>query len=197
MHPREQKVVKWLLGVLVSGFACFMLAFVLYFKVLSPEAKEARRFLKLMPVDQIQAVDLEPLPHNPNPLFHGFISITNRAQISKIADLIHSARRHSPSHPQQRWSVVLRFVTKDRQFSGEVSSTSNQGVLFYYGLDVGGGTHFGTYRQDALGPLLEALAKTEDTHLSVRCTPALRNLDAAIAQWGTNTTPPASRPSPE
>ena len=54
--------------------------------------------------------------------------------------------------------MVLRFELKGRAFSGKLQSTSNQGVLFWYGL--GSETPawvYGTYRQDALGPLIEEL----------------------------------------
>jgi hypothetical protein len=137
-------------------FVCLVVGIILYFMVLSPQAREARRFLKLMPVDQIQAVVLEPVPYNPTNLNRHTIRITDRQQISRIAGLLHSARRWSPNHPQQKWATYLCFELKDRAFCGELTSTSNQGVLFWYGLGPKDpGVVYGTYRQDALGPLIE------------------------------------------
>jgi hypothetical protein len=165
MHAREQKILKWVLGSVVSGFICFILAYFLYFHLLSPEAREARRFSSSCRSSKSRRWIWSRSCITP-PLFNGFLYVTNREQISRIANLVRSAQPYSPNHPQQRWILVLRFILKDRQFSGHVLSTSNQGVLFYYGLDVDGGPVYGTYRQDALGPLVEALARSETVQQS-------------------------------
>jgi hypothetical protein len=164
MHPNTVKLLKRLLALVLGGCVCFTIAFFVYLNSFSPEAREAKRFLKAMPVDQILAVELEPVPNNPNPLAHRLISVKDREQLATIASLIQSAERDHPKHPHQRWAMILRFRLKDRIFSGQLVSTSNQGVLFYYGYEIGGGANYGTYRQDALGPIIEAIVAHSTHH---------------------------------
>ena len=150
-----------MLAVVVVFFVCSMVAFFLYFNMFCPEARAARRFFKLMPVDQIQSIVLEPVPYDPKPLTRREISIKDRQQIADIAGLFHTAHRCLPNHPQEKWSMVLHFRLKDRDFSGQLNATSNQGVLLYYGLDTTGGPVYATYRQDALGPLVESIVRAQ------------------------------------
>ncbi len=164
MRPKEEKILKWGLGVLLAASGCFLLGFFFYDNLLSPEAREARRFIKQMPAAQIQTVALEPIPYDPKPLITKSVTISDRAMIGKIGELVHAGRRCSPNHPEEKWALLLRFLLKDREFVGQVLSTSNQGVLFYYGYDPSGGANYGTYRQDALGPLLEAVVAQHTDH---------------------------------
>jgi hypothetical protein len=158
MHAeRVFRILKRVLGVSLGAFACATLGFLLYLNVLGPEARAAREFLKRMPVDTIQSIVLEPIPRDPKTLSTRATVITRRDQIRALATLIHTALPWRPNHPHRHWAMVLRFELQGRSFSGQVLSTSNQGVLFYYGLGTEGGPVYGTYRQDELGSILEAI----------------------------------------
>lgn len=157
--PQARRVERMGTGVFIA-VAVLMLVVIggqFYSRRLSPAAQAAHRFLQEMPVDRIQEVVLEP--YTVHSLVAQPLHLRRRETIARLAALLRTARPWSPSHPNARWFVILRLVTAQGDYGGHVESTDNdQGVQIWYASGVHGGWNFGTYRQDALGPLLEQLA---------------------------------------
>jgi hypothetical protein len=120
---------------------------------LSPEARDARAFLSTMPVERITEIRLEP--NASRGLLNTTIHITDRKQIAEIAAAFRAATGISPNHPHSKWSVTVRFITPEREYGGHISQTTNQGTLFWYSSSVTSGWNYGTYRNDALAPLIQ------------------------------------------
>lgn len=152
----QQQKQRLLIGVAV--FLFLVIVSQAYFRNVSPEAKEAHRFLREMPVTEIQEIVIDP--YTVSSLIDHRLVIKDRRKISQLADVLRSASPFSPSHPESRWIAVLRIVTDHGDYGGQVDSTSNgQGSFIWYASQVQGGWNYGAYRQDELGPLLEQFAK--------------------------------------
>lgn len=149
-------------AVLFAAVALASMGFALYLTVLSPDARAAHEFFERMPVDRIESVVLEPVPGGRKALITRAIVVTRPDRIRTIATLVHGAAPVRPNHPLSHWAMVICFESQGREFSGRVVSTSNQGVLFYYGLGAAGGPVYGTYRQDGLGTALEEIVAEQE-----------------------------------
>jgi hypothetical protein len=82
-------------------------------------------------------------------------------EVSEFLGLISGARSYSPSHPRGGWTCFVDIVTTTDipRFSFLIHSTSNNGVHFNLWSNANGrdGWSYGTLRNDALGPFIEAL----------------------------------------
>jgi hypothetical protein len=143
----------------VMGFLLAVIGVSGYFNHLSVGAKDARKFLRTMPVDQIREISIEP---------YAVLSLTDRVivirdpgKIRRIAEVFRGMTPVSPNHPAATWVAVIRFQVGDRQYGGQIETTSNQGGLFWMSSRVRGGWNYGTYRNDALGPVFEQLVAEE------------------------------------
>src|SRR5207344_1326397 len=85
------------------------------------------------------------------------IVIRDREKIARIAAVFRDMTPISPNHPSATWVGIIRFQLADRQYGGQIEMTNNQGGLFWMSSNVRGGWNYGTYRNDALGPLFEQL----------------------------------------
>lgn len=156
LTPQQRKVSQRaiiaaatiILGTIATG---------LFFGRCSPAAQEAHAFLRELPAERILEVRLSP--YAVRSLVTREVVITDRADIERIASLLREARPVSLSHPDATWVAVLRLRTGERDYGGQVETTTNQGVLVLYASDVEGGWNYGSVRADALGPVLEALAE--------------------------------------
>jgi hypothetical protein len=154
LETLPRKTATWPACV-VGGVILTVLLSSLWFMRLSPEARDARQFLSEMPEERIVEIRIEP--NGQNSPAATFIHIVDRKRIAELAAAFRAATGVSPNHPHTQWSVIVRFITPEREYGGHVSQTANQGVLFWYSSGVIGGWNYGTYRNDALGPLIQQL----------------------------------------
>jgi hypothetical protein len=143
------------LFALLAGIALLSLGFVLLLQV---KGCRAGHELARLPVADVRAVVLEPVPRYSRSLVQGVRTIRDSGQVQAIARLVRDAQPERPNHPGSQWTVILHLELPDREITGQVTSTYGQGVLFYHGLGPDGGIVLGTYRADELGPLLERIA---------------------------------------
>jgi hypothetical protein len=143
------------LAYIIGGILLITLGTSLWFMRLSPAARDAHEFIATMPAERITEIVIEPNGRNsPAPTI---IHITSREQIAEIANAFRMATSASPNHPHSQWQVTIRFITPEREYGGHLSQTTNQGALFWYSSSVTGGWNYGTYRNDALAPLIKRI----------------------------------------
>lgn len=160
-NPVDRRALRW--WWLAAGVILGVFATTLYFGRYSPEARAARRFLREMPVAEIQEITIEP--YTVLSLTDHAIVIRDPDRIGRIATVFREAVSVSPNHPHARWVAIVRFHLKDRDYGGQVEATTNdQGGLFWFSSNVRGGWNYGSYRNDQLGPLFEQLVADEKAH---------------------------------
>ncbi len=133
-----------------------------YFNTMSVGAKDARKFLRTMPVEQIREITIEP--YTVLSLTERNIVIRDPERIARIAAVFRGMTPVSPNHPSATWVAVIRFQLEGRQYGGQIEMTRNQGGLFWMSSDVRGGWNYGSYRNDALGPVFEQLVAEARSH---------------------------------
>src|SRR4051794_4811590 len=154
--------------IAIIGGALMMIA--VWFSLTYPSPKELDKrehlLFSVAPSD-VDAVILEPTyddnRSNLN-LVSSAVKLTARNDIQRVISAIHGAERTSPNHPVQRWSCLLTIQSKGESVSVRVENTksTNNGVLIYWWSDRLDGWAIGNYRCDALGPILEKLAKASE-----------------------------------
>ena len=145
---------------IIAGGMLSVVGVIKYFDTFSPDARAARRFLREMPVTEIQEITIEP--YTVLSLTDHVISVRDRDRISQIAAAFRNVVSVSPNHPHARWVAVIRFRLKDREYGGQIEPTTNdQGSLFWFASNIRGGWNYGCYRNDQLGPLFERLIADE------------------------------------
>ena len=135
------------------GFIIALVILVTWYIGLSPAAREAREFLSTMPENRIVEIRLEPTSAG-SPGAARTVHITDRKRIAEIAAAFRQATSQSPNHPVTQWSVTVRILTAEREYGGQLSQTENQGVMFWHNSKVTSGWSYGTFRIDALGPVV-------------------------------------------
>ena len=87
------------------------------------------------------------------------VTITNKNRIGKFASTIASARVTSLNHPHTNWRCCITVKDSEGTSHCTVFETPSQGVLITVHTGQSDGWMLGTYRCDAMGPLLEQWAK--------------------------------------
>lgn len=108
--------------------------------------------------EDVVAIDIAPTSIGSMPLFTDPLTIGNRDTIAQIVSALDSAKPSAADHPHTNWRVVMALRYEDRLVKASVSHT-NRGVLVY--LDSPGGLRLAERRADALGDILEPLAKRQ------------------------------------
>jgi hypothetical protein len=157
-HPLAK---RWFWIILIGLVS--VVSVIKYFDTFSPDARAAHRFLRDMPAADIQEIAIEP--YTVLSLTDHVIVIRDRNQISRIAAAFRGLESVSPNHPHARWVAIVRFQLADRQYGGQIeTTTNNQSGLFWFASNVRGGWNYGAYRNDQLGPLFEQLIADEKIH---------------------------------
>jgi hypothetical protein len=155
-RPSKQRAVKRI-AALVFGLALFFL----YQNRLSCTAREARQFLETVPADEITEISIEPW--TVHSLTSSVVTTRDRAWIGKLAAALRDPPEGKPPKADPTlWIAFLQIRTTHRVYKGEVSA-GQAGVYFFFGAGgdacdgAGCGGSYGTYRIDAIRPLLEQL----------------------------------------
>ena len=106
--------------------------------------------------DEVLAIDLAPTNVGSLALLTDPLTIGDRETIDRVVDALAEAKPAGADHPHTNWQVILALRYEDRLVRAKVAHT-NQGVLVY--LDSPGGLRLTERRADALGEILEPLAK--------------------------------------
>ena len=159
--PAARRPQRWFWVALLC-FVSVMTVFQ-YFGRYSGEARAARRFLAEMPVAEIREISIEP--YTVSSLTDHVIVIRDREKIRRIAALFRGMPAVSPNHPSAKRVAIIRFQLADRQYGGQVeTTTNNQGGLFWFASNVRGGWNYGAYRNDSIGPVFEQLVADDRAH---------------------------------
>ena len=135
--------------------ACGLLLY--YAVVIMPRAAAYRHTLLALRSEQVQTLRLHTEELKGDKLVTEERILHGEA-VSAFLALLSKATSHHSNHPRGGWScfVDIDTTTSVPHFSFIVSATENDGVQFdlsSHGLD---GWHYGTLRNDALKPFIEA-----------------------------------------
>jgi hypothetical protein len=110
------------------------------------------------PASDVEAIIIQPANGHYPDLVAQPVRIQDSGQIAQIVSLIQSAPEYSPNHPSPTWECELALDFGDRVRHCTVGWTTPQsnGLIIRIWSGRGYGWVLGTYRQDSLGPVLEA-----------------------------------------
>ena len=161
MKSAEEKKHDRRLWLIFGGGALLILFY--YLVVVTPRGIVYKHKLQSLHPEQVQTLRLYT-----EDLVDGKVvtkeRILNGEDVSKFLTLISEATSYHPNHPRGGWTcfVDIDTTTDIPRFSFLIHSTSNNGVHFDLSSNPNGheGWSYGTLRNDALGPFIEALFRT-------------------------------------
>jgi hypothetical protein len=110
--------------------------------------------------EDVQQVVLLPVDPRVS-LVTKLVPINDRASIDAICQALNGASKFSPNHPSTKWEVKVELRTEKDAVAFVVYHTeqANNGTVVAISSNVTSGWNYGRFRSDALGPILEKLAK--------------------------------------
>ena len=88
-------------------------------------------------------------------------TITDKHFISQICHALRQAEPWDPNHPIAIWNCVLTINRKDDSLTFIVTNAkNNNGILIFIYSEGTSGWLLGSYRSDALGPILEGMVNS-------------------------------------
>jgi hypothetical protein len=158
MKSEEKKKRDQRLALFLGGGTLLVLLY--FFIVVTPQGEIYKYKLRTLRSEQVQMVRLHMIIWVDGKSV-GKERILKQNEVAEFLGLISDARSYSPNHPRGGWtcSVDITTTTDIPRFSFLVHSTNNNGVHFNLDSNPNGGSgwSYGTLRNDALGPFIEAL----------------------------------------
>ncbi len=157
---------RWGVHLTIIGAALSLVMLLFHFTYPSPDELEAhQRLLFGTSAASVDAVIISPSKTGNQSqlnLVDSPITVNDPVAIDSVIHALHSAERFSPNHPGAQWSCVLTVISENERVSVQVDDTkgARNGCLVYLQSEVTEGWAIADYRCDALGPILEKLAKT-------------------------------------
>lgn len=114
---------------LLIGFFFLWLMLVL-FKFFDPGERDGKFFFQHLNGQDIQYIVLQPTTEGA-PIW-GAMKITSKEKIDRFLGIWKGVDTFIANHPKDRWSIHVKFYCTKGVYSGELRSTSNQGVMFEF-----------------------------------------------------------------